>query len=75
MTVSKWGDGGLTITGEHVAIARLITIRSALRLEQKTGMKHSRGSVRNLVRKMDGCPKTMNIDKLCDFLTERIESK
>lgn len=73
MPVEKWGDGGLTITGDSIGIHQLIVTRAALKLE-KLGMKHSRGSVRALVRKMDGCPKTNDFDKLITFLTERIES-
>lgn len=73
MPIERWGDGGITITGDSIMTARLITMRAALKLEQK-GLKHSRGSVRALVRKMDGCPKTMDFDKLIAFLTERIAS-
>jgi len=36
-------SGATIITGEHIAIARLLTLRSGLGLEIKTGMKLTRG--------------------------------
>lgn len=62
----------VSATPESIEMRRLITLRGALKLE-KLGMRHSRlGSVRKVVRAIDGCPKTNDFDKLIAFLTERI---
>jgi hypothetical protein len=47
------GPGGTSFTGEHIGLFRLLTMRSALRLEM-LGMKHSRGSVYALVKREFG---------------------
>lgn len=43
--------GGMTITGEHIDLYRVLMLRRALRLEIKTGMKMHRGAnVGNAIR-------------------------
>ena len=37
----KWGN--ITVTGNDISIFRLLTLRSGLALEAKTGMRMSRG--------------------------------
>ena len=39
MTVESFGDGGLMITGDSIAVARLLTIRSGLKLQALSGIK------------------------------------
>lgn len=51
MAIETYGDGGMCITGEHIQVYTLLSMRSALSLEVKTGMKFSnRVNVANQVR-------------------------
>lgn len=44
-------EGGVTITGEHIDLYRVLMLRRGLRLEIKTGMKMHRGAnVGNAIR-------------------------
>jgi hypothetical protein len=40
MPVEVHADGGMTITGDAIEWARRITVKHALSLEVKTGLKH-----------------------------------
>ena len=43
MAITTTENGGMMITGEHIAIFDLLRIQKALKLEVKTGMTMSRG--------------------------------
>ena len=43
MAITIHDGGGFTIDGAHIELFRLLTMRSGLNLEIKTGMKLSRG--------------------------------
>lgn len=73
MTVETFGNGGMTITGDSINVFRLLTMKAALKLEVKTGMKRSsRYTTSNLVREAIGS-KTRNKAKLLSELESYIE--
>jgi hypothetical protein len=40
MPIEVHEDGGMTITGDSIELARRITVKHALSLEVKTGLRH-----------------------------------
>ena len=55
-------------------LASLMSARAAIRLEQKTGLKHSKlGSVKNVYRKKYGLPKGCSFELVLERLTKEIE--
>lgn len=60
---------------EAVELFRLITLKSALKM-QSHGISLSRGAnARVLTKKLPGCPRTNDFTKLLDFLEEYIQEK
>lgn len=43
MAIEVTSTGAMMITGEHIGLYRLLTLKHAMQLEIKTGMKASRG--------------------------------
>ena len=56
------------ITGSaQIEMARLLTLRSALRIEIKTGLRHSSGQIGNLVRSAIGSTTRSKKKLLAEF--------
>ena len=63
------------ITGSaQIEMARLLTLRSALRIEIKTGLKHSSGQIGNLIRAAIGSKTRLKKKLLVEF-NEYIDRK
>lgn len=65
--------GGTLITGDHIPIAQLLVLKSAVRLEG-LGMKHSSGkSMRRHAARLLGIDPRSSIDDVIGALVKRIE--
>jgi hypothetical protein len=66
MAIESLGNGGMAITGEHIDIYRLLAIRSALKIQVRTGLK-SRAPVPQIARDIladNGIKPAKKLDKL-----------
>jgi hypothetical protein len=62
------GEGGTTITGEHIELFHLMRVASALGLEINTGMKVGRGSVMQVAAQLCGSKKRTKKGVLADLV-------
>jgi hypothetical protein len=68
-------DTDIVLTGGQIEVARWLQVRSALKIEIKTGLRHSRGSVLKLANQITGEASTTKVRAyraLNDFIVERL---
>jgi hypothetical protein len=68
-------DGFILTTPEQMQMWRLLSVRSMLRLEVTTGMRHSRGSVLKVAQREYGCKsrtKKGAIEELTALIDQRM---
>ena len=68
-------DGGICITGGHMALYRLMTMKAAMEFELKTGMRMTRVNVFNVAKKKFGLKggKPKVLAQVCSIL-EKVKS-
>lgn len=75
MTNNEDRGGFIAYNPQSIRLMGLITLKSQLKLQMRTGMRMKAYNPRAYTRTLPGCPKTMDFEKLIAFVEGLIEAQ